>query len=126
LPDIEAEYRYSIGEFVGENSKPLMCKLEDGVVFPDSLTMTMFHGDPLMRRVNDIIDRVVEADLYKFWVSFEINWRKIVIEKIGIIHPLDGYYSFKLYHIQTVFYLLLMGWCLSAFALFSRCFTFAY
>ena len=114
LTDITAEFKYAIGDFVGENSKPLLCKLEDGVVFPDSLTMKMFHGDPLMRQVNDIIHRVVEAGLYKYWFSFEFNWRKIVIGKIGISHPLDGYYSFKLYHLQTVFYLLLMGWCLSA------------
>ena len=117
LPDIEAEYRYSIGEFVGENSKLLRCKLEDGVVFPGSLTMIMFHGDPLMRRVNDIIDRVVEAGLYNYWISLEFNSYKILCRKIALLHPLGGYYGFNLYHMQPAFYLLFMGWCLSSFCI---------
>jgi len=114
LPDITAEYYYSIGDFVGENSKPLLCKLEDGINYPASTIMMMFHGDPLMRRVNDIIVRVVEAGLYNYWVSLEFNRYKILKSKIGLVHQLDEYYSFSLYHLQTVFYLLLMGWCLSA------------
>jgi len=114
LPDITAELKYTIGATVVENSKPLLCKLDDGVVFHSSLTMMMFHGDPLMRRVNDIIDRVVEAGLYSYWISLQFNSLKILFPKIDLVHPLDGYYSFNLYHLQTVFYLLLMGWCLSA------------
>jgi hypothetical protein len=114
IPDIYAEYFYAIGDMVGENSKPLLCGLKDGVVFPASLTMMMFHGDPLTRRVNDIIDRVIEAGLYNYWITLEFNWRKIVYGKIFVADLLDGYYSFNIYHLQTVFHLLLMDWCLSA------------
>jgi hypothetical protein len=113
LPDITADFKYAIGDTVGVNSKPLLCKLEDGVVSTASLTMLMLHGDPLMRRVNDVIDRVVEAGLYNYWISLEINLRKIIFSEIAIVRPLDDFYSFNLYHLQTVFYLLLMGWCLS-------------
>jgi hypothetical protein len=74
----------------------------------------MFHGDPLMRRVNESINRVVEAGLHNHWVSLEFNQRKIHFRKIGIVQQLDGYYSFNLYHMQTAFYLILMGWFLSA------------
>jgi hypothetical protein len=73
LTEISEEFNYATVEFVGENSKPLLCKLDDGVLFPYSLTMMMFHGDPLMKRVNDIIDRVVEASLYNYWISIEFN-----------------------------------------------------
>jgi hypothetical protein len=54
VAEISAEYNYATGEIVGEISKHLLCKLEDGVFFPNSLTMMMFHGDPLMRRVNPL------------------------------------------------------------------------
>jgi hypothetical protein len=114
VADIHAEFLYAIGDFVGKNSKPLMCKLEYGVVVPASLTMLMFHGDPLISRVNDIIDRVVEAGLYNYWISLEFNSRKLKYRKIFIVDLLDDYYSFNLYHLQTVFYLLCMSWCLSA------------
>jgi hypothetical protein len=114
LFDIDAEYRYAIGDFIGENSKPLLCRLEDGVIYPVSYTMLMFPGDPLMRRASEIINRVVEAGLYNHWVSLLFNRYKIFFHKIGIVQPLDGYYNFNLYHMQTAFYLILMGWFLSA------------
>jgi hypothetical protein len=113
LVDSEAEYRYAKGEFVGENSEPLVCRLVDGVVFNTGLIMAMFHEEPLMRRVNEIIDRVVEAGLYNHWVSLIMNHHKIISQKIAIVHPLDEYYSFKLYHMQPAFYILLMGSCVS-------------
>jgi hypothetical protein len=58
---MEAEEHYSTGDFVCENSEPLVCRLEEGVVSTTGLTMVMFHENPLMRRVTKIIDRVVEV-----------------------------------------------------------------
>jgi hypothetical protein len=107
----EAELYYALGHFVGENSKPLVCKLEDGVIMTFAKTMLMFHGDPLMRRVNEIVDRVVEAGIYNHWRSVELSLTKA---KFLEIQQLNEYYSFNLYHMQTAFYFLLMGWCLSA------------
>jgi hypothetical protein len=114
LSDKVAEDNYAGGYFVSENSEPLLCRLEDGVVFSTGLTMIMFHGDPLMRRVSEIIDRVVEAGIYNYWISLSVERNKLLSRKIAIIHPLDGYYSFNLYHMQPAFYLLPMGWFLSS------------
>jgi hypothetical protein len=114
LSDIDAEESYIVGDYFGENSEPLVCRLEDGVVFISGQAMLMFHGDPLMRRFSEIIDRVVEAGLYNYWLSKYMRYRKLMSRKIAIIHPFDGYYSFNLYHMQPAFSLLLFGWCLSA------------
>jgi len=114
MTDKSAEEQYARGFFVGENSEPLVCKLEDGVIYFTGLNMVMFHGDPLMKRVNEIITRVVEAGIYDFWFSFTWQLYKLRNRKIGIVHPLDGYCSFNLNHLQPAFYLLLIGWCLSA------------
>jgi hypothetical protein len=113
LTDAEAEKHYASGLFVGQYSEPLMCKLQDGAFYQTGSTMLMSHGDPLMRRVNEIIDRVVEAGIYNFWISIYMNRVKIKSRKISIVHQIDGYYSFNLYHMQPAFYLLIMGWCLS-------------
>jgi hypothetical protein len=118
LSDANAEENYASGAFVGENSEPLLCRLEDGVVFNTGLTMLMFHGDPLMSRFNDIIHRVVEAGLYNYWISLYFNHIKLVSQRIAIVHPLDEYYCFNLYHMQPAFYLLLMGCCLSVLCFF--------
>jgi hypothetical protein len=120
LADMIAEDSYAIGFNVGENSENLFCGLEDGVVFTTGLTMIMFHGDPLMIRVTEIIDRVVEAGVYTNWISLHFHRLKLLSRKIAIVHPLDRYYSFNLYHMQPAFYLLLMGWFLSALCFFGE------
>ena len=98
LLDNAAEDNYASCDFVVENSELLLCRLEDGIVFSTGLSMIMFHGDPLMRRVNDIIDRVVEAGLYNYWVSRRRLFLKLRCRKIALLHPLGGYYGFNLYH----------------------------
>ena len=119
LADLDFEYLYADGTLLDENSEPLLCRLEDGVVYNNGLRMVMLNGDPLLRRVTEIVDRVFEAGLYNFWVSLDMHKNKIDSGKISIVYPLGGYYSFNFYHMQPAFYLLLMGWCLS-----SLCFMF--
>jgi len=114
LDDDFAEENFALGIFLGENSKPLLCGLKDGIFRQTGLTMIMLPGDPLMRRVTEIIDRVVTAGLYNYWNSLRMHSLKLSSRKITIVHPLDGYYRFNLHHLQPAFYLLLIGWCLSA------------
>jgi len=114
LSDRTAEENYAVGYFVGDNSEQLVCMLEDGIVYFTGLNMVMLHGDPLMRRVNEIIARVVEAGIYNSWIAISTEKIKIIARKIAKVHPLDEYYSFSLDHMQPAFYLLLIGWCLSA------------
>jgi len=111
--DIPVEYLFTLSPFLGENSEPLLCRLEDGVVYNNGLSMAMLNGDPLLRQVSEVIDRLVEAGLYNFWISQNQHFDKVRSHLIAIVHPLDEYYSFNLYHMQPAFYLLLMGWCLS-------------
>ena len=113
LADDVVKENLDFGFFVGENSKPKLCRIKDGLFRQSGLTMIMFHGDPLMRRVTEIIDRVVKAGLYNYWISLRMHLINLFSRKTAIVHPLDGYYSFNLYHMQPAFYLLLMGWCLS-------------
>jgi len=112
MPDLFVEKYYANSDLFGENSEPFLCKLEEGVFLQTGCSMLMLHGGPLMRRVNEIIDRVVEAGIYKFWISLHMNQHKLYSRKIAMVHPLDGYYSLNLHHLQPAFFLLLMGWCL--------------
>ena len=66
------EIYYAIGDMLGENSEPLKCRLEDEVVYSDGLRMIMLQGGSLMKRVTEIVDRVVEAGLYNYWISQEL------------------------------------------------------
>jgi hypothetical protein len=103
LMDKFAEINYAAGNFIGENSEPLLCGLEDGVIFSYGQSLLMLHADPLLNRVSEIIHRVVEAGLYNYWNIQRMHWLKLYSRKIAIVHPLDGYYSFNLYHTQPIF-----------------------
>jgi hypothetical protein len=111
--DLNMALYYAIGITLDENFEPYLCRLEDGLVYNDDLRMIMLQGDPLMKRVTEIIDCVVEAGIYNFWISKNISEFYGTFRKISHIHLIDGYYSYNLYHMQPAFYLLLMGWCLS-------------
>jgi hypothetical protein len=76
--------------------------------------MAMLQGDPLLRRVNEIIDRVVEAGLYNGWITRKLYSIKLREKENAICVQQFVYYNFNLHHLQPAFYLLLMGCCLSA------------
>jgi hypothetical protein len=115
LPEYQFQIQSDNGVYVGGNEEPLLCRIDDGVYFNPQSVMIMLYGEPLLKRINDIFDRVVEAGLYNFWLSELVNQYKIEAQKIAIVNPPDKYYSFDLYHMQPAFYLLLMGLCLSVF-----------
>jgi hypothetical protein len=115
LPDKFAAALYSLGELFGPNSEPLVCKLEDGVVYSSIPQMLMIPGDTLVKRFTEIFRNIFEAGLYKQYNSKYMYNIKIHFQKTAIFQQLYGYYSFNLYHMQPAFFLLLMGWCLSAF-----------
>jgi hypothetical protein len=42
-----------------------------------NINMLIFHGDPLMTRVNEVINRVVEAGIYDYWISLTMERIKL-------------------------------------------------
>jgi hypothetical protein len=76
----------------------------------------MSPGDPVLERVTEIFDRFFETGPYNSWISKFMRLIKVVSSKVATGQPVEGYYSFNLYHMQPAFFLSLMGWCLSAFS----------
>jgi hypothetical protein len=105
------------GGIAGDKGVPLLCRVDDGVFLNTRYVMIMLYGEPLLKRINDILVRVVEAGIYNCWISRVVNRYKLLYKRIAIVNPLDEYYSFNLYHMQPAFYLLLMGLCLSVICL---------
>jgi len=118
-PDLNAEIMNDHAYTLSKTSEPLLCRLDNGVIYNEGLRMVMLNGDPLLSRVSEIIDRLVEAGLYNTWISRFQHKSKIISHIQRTVHPLDGYYSFNLNHMRSAFFLLLIGWCLS-----SLCFIF--
>jgi hypothetical protein len=124
LPDFVFELVSYSGDMFGDNGEPLLCRIDDGVFLKTGSVMIMFYGEPLLKRVNEIIGRVVEAGLYNHWYSLTLNQVQIYFQRKSIVNPLDEYYSFNLYHMQPAFYLLLFGLCLSVFCFVIELFCF--
>jgi hypothetical protein len=59
LLDKEAKDNYVRGDFVGENSESFLCSLEDGIIHGFGQSMIIFHGDPLKRRITELINHLV-------------------------------------------------------------------
>ena len=127
LDELSVEEKYSNSMLLDENSMPLICPLDDGIVMITNTVMVMRVGDPLLGRIDEIIQRVVEAGLF-------VKWQKDYFEDLkresGRIHSyslLDDYKIFTLEHVQPAFIMLLMGLCISTVILLVElaihCFT---
>ena len=114
ISDLEFEILNKDSYSLSTSTEPSMYKLENGVVYNEGLRMVMLNGDPLLRRVSEIIDRLVEGGFYNYWMSLENHKYNSQTQIIAIVQPLDICYSFNLYHMRAVFFLLLIGWCLSS------------
>jgi hypothetical protein len=117
LDEANIEEKYATSSLLDENSKPLICSLDDGIMLTVSIVMIMHVGDPLLERIDEIIQRVVQAGLFRQWKKLHFDMIKI---RSGTLHSfslLDDYYSFTLEHMQPAFYLLLMGFCIGTLIL---------
>lgn len=115
LDELSTEEQYASSRLMDENSKPLLCRLADGVIMHGNNVMLMHTGDPLLESINDIIQRVVESGIFMQWKKSHFDKMKLRAGAIRICSPLGNYYSFAMKHMQPAFYLLLMGFTVSTF-----------
>jgi hypothetical protein len=96
-----------------DTSSNSLCQIEDGVVEHGPIVMVLPKGSVLLDPINDIILRVVEAGVFGEWVAMT-DHMLMVKQKSFIPGGLsDEYYKLTLEHLQSAFYLLLIGYCLS-------------
>jgi hypothetical protein len=115
MMDISIKVAANVFPLLKKSDKHSLCRIDDGLFYNSESVMVMFYGDPLLKRVNEIIDRVVEAGLYSYWFSQFEDQYEALFRKFNISIPLEDYYNFNLYHMQPAFHLLLIGLCLSVF-----------
>ena len=104
LDDVIIDRYFGVDCMLGENSEPFLWRLEGAEVYNDGLSMVMLKGETLMRWKAEIIDRVVEAGFYNYWISRYMHRVKLISGKITIVHPLHEYYNFNLHHTQLAFF----------------------
>ncbi|PNF33399.1 hypothetical protein B7P43_G04160 [Cryptotermes secundus] len=114
--DMTTEFMHSIGSSTDDNNRPLLCDLEDGVVVYFQAVMAVLKGNPLLEHINDVIDRIVEGGLFKEWKKLFFNHARVAKKAPSSYTLADTYLNISLIHMQSAFYLFLLG---HAAALFS-------
>lgn len=110
--DILYKFQSSIN-VSGETNSNSLCRIEDGVVEHGPIVMVLPRGSCLLDKINNIILHIVEAGIFGEWVKMS-DYIHMVKRKAFFPHGLsDEYYKLSLEHLQSAFYLLMFGSCLS-------------
>jgi hypothetical protein len=110
--DLNMNILSDLGKLMDENKRPLLCELQDGSVSNVYLVLLVHKGSPLLEFINNIIEHLVEGGIL-------INIRKRYFYKENIVPMFDStpfdasYTAFGVGHLQTAFYLLMLGYVLA-------------
>jgi hypothetical protein len=100
------------GMWTDENNRPLGCELENGVVLTTGLSYFVRKETPRLELINDIIDRFVQGGI--FMHIEKISYYKIKFNFQFNSSAFDNrYYDISVSHLETVFYLLMLGYVLA-------------
>jgi hypothetical protein len=101
-----------MGILTDENNRPLLCELENGGVTSVDLVILVLRGSPFLELINNIIDHTVESGILT-----HINERDFLREGIFSLSNAfafeDTYTVFGVRHLQSAFYIMVMGYVLS-------------
>ena len=107
--DMNIEICRDMGKLTDENKRPLLCELEDGGVEAVGLVLLVIRGSPLLEFINDIIEHIIESGIVTHIKKRDFHKEKIVsVWDAFVLY--DTYTVFGIGHLQTAFYLLMLGY----------------
>jgi hypothetical protein len=112
LDDTYSENYRESGKWTDENNKPLLCELEDGVVGTIGYVFVVRNGRRLLELINGVMVRVVEGGIFKQIKKRNFDKHKIK-SRINSPTSIDVYSAINISHLQTVFYILMVGYVLA-------------
>jgi len=112
IKDLDVETYRAMGNWTDENNRPLLCEMEGGVVRTFDFAIMVQKGFLFYEFIDDILGHIAEAGIF-------IHIKKRRFDKFKIVSKLDvptfddTYYTISIRHLQTAFYLLIMGYVLA-------------
>jgi hypothetical protein len=110
--NLNIEICRGFGKLRDQNNRPLLCELEDGGVTSVEIVLLVYRGNPLLELINEIIDQLVESGIATHIKKREFSKEKISCMPVDFAFD-DTYTVFGIRHLQTAFYLLMLGYLLS-------------
>jgi hypothetical protein len=101
-----------MGKMTDENKRPLLCELEDGGVEDIGFVLLVSKGCPLLEFINDIIDKIMESGILIHIKKRDFN-KENIVSNWDVFPSSDKYMVFCISHLQTAFYLLVLGYVLA-------------
>jgi hypothetical protein len=110
---------YAAGKWTDEENRPIACEIEGGGVETSGVAFWVSRGSPLLEFVNDAIDHINEGGIFSQIMNLG---RYKFILKSKFVSPTfeDTYYDVNVSHLQTAFYLLLLGYGLAVVCFVSE------
>ena len=94
-----------------ENNKPLLCELENGDVRSLDFAILFRQRSPFFKIIDDVIGHIVEGGIFLHIKKFT---DQIKLESMYDSPTLDNsYFDISISHLQTAFYLLILGYVLA-------------
>jgi len=110
--NLNIEICRDLGKLTGESNRPLLCELEDGGVANVELVLLVLRGHPLLELINDIIQHMVESGILTHIKKRDFH-KEIQLSMSDAFAFDDTYTVFGIRHLQTAFYLLMLGYVLA-------------
>jgi hypothetical protein len=112
LSDFTIFFREAAGIWTDENNRPLACELEYSSVETTGIALLVSQGSPLLEFINDGIGHILEGGFFLHIRNMGLH--KIKLESsFGFSTFDDTYYAISVSHLQTAFYLLMLGYVLA-------------
>jgi hypothetical protein len=110
--NLNIEIFHDMGKLTDENHRPLLCELENGGVGNMELVLLVPRGCHLLELLNVIIQHMVESGILTHIKKRDFHKEKF-ISMSGALAFDDTHTVFGVRHLQTAFYLLVIGYLLA-------------
>jgi hypothetical protein len=112
LKEFNVDYYRARGDWTDENNRPLLCEIESGVVGKLDFAIRVKKGTLYFEVIDDVLGHIVEGGIYMH--IRERHFEKLKMEsKLDVPTSADTYYAINIGHLQTTFYLLMLGYVLA-------------
>jgi hypothetical protein len=112
LDDLFIGYYRGEVNWEDENNRPLVCELENGVIRTFGFSIWMRKRSPFFELINNVLSRIIEGGIYMHIKEMGFERNKIQ-SGFNFSNSYDTYSVFRVSHLQTAFYLLMLGYVLT-------------
>jgi hypothetical protein len=119
INDFNKELWHAAGIWTYENNRLLACEFEYGGVENSGISFWVSQGSPNFVFINDVIGHTIEGGTFIHIRNMDLYKMKLALNFASPSSD-DTYYAINVSHLQTAFYLLMLGYVLAVACFVSQ------